>query len=170
MKRSIRRHVTNSPNGLAPEAVQDIATAFSLLLADGFALYIKTMNFHWHVSGPFFLSYHRLFAHHAGQLIRMTDGLAERVRKVGGSTIRSIGEIGRLTQICDNDDDEVPATTMLNELREDNGALAERLRQTHSLCEEHGDIASTGLLVGWIDQAEERIWVLFEAGRNTRRH
>lgn len=158
-------HPAGPPSGLSSEATQDISAALTTLLADAFSLYVKTKNFHWHISGPHFRDYHLLLDEQAGQIFAMTDAMAERVRKVGGTTIRSIGQIARLTQIADNDSDWVSPADMLAELGEDNAALTERMRQTHGVCDEHGDVASASLLENWIDEAERRVWFLFEAGR-----
>jgi starvation-inducible DNA-binding protein len=158
-------HPLGPPSGLSSEATQDISTALTSLLADAFALYVKTKNFHWHISGPHFRDYHLLLDEQAGHILAMTDAMAERVRKVGGTTIRSIGQIARLTQIADNDSDWVSPAGMLAELGQDNATLAECMRQTHGVCDEHSDVASASLLETWIDEAEQRIWFLFEAGR-----
>jgi starvation-inducible DNA-binding protein len=130
-----------------------------------FALYVKTKNFHWHVSGPHFRDYHLLLDDQAGQILATTDAIAERVRKIGGATLRSIGQISRLQRVLDNEADYVTALDMLAELRTDNLELASRMRQTHTLCDEHGDVATASLLEVWIDEAEGRIWFLFEASR-----
>jgi starvation-inducible DNA-binding protein len=130
-----------------------------------FALYIKTKNFHWHVSGPHFRDYHLLLDEQAAQIYATTDPIAERARKIGGRTLRSIGQIGRLQRVLDNDADYVTPLDMLAELRDDNQQLAARMRQTHGVCDEHGDVASASLLETWIDEAEQRVWFLFEAGR-----
>ncbi len=164
---SLRRANLDTPTGLTAEAQRDITGALNALLADMFAIYLKTKNFHWHVSGPNFRSYHLLLDDQATQIFDTTDAIAERVRKVGGTTIRSIGEIARLKRVLDNDADFVTATDMLAELRDDNLQLAVRMRQTHATCDEHGDIASASLLENWVDEAEQRIWFLFEAGRGT---
>jgi starvation-inducible DNA-binding protein len=160
-----RRQRTSNPlaNPRAP-AVRDIAAAFNLLLADLFALYLKTKSFHWHVSGPHFRDYHLLFDEQAGQILATTDGLAERVRKLGGTTLRSVGHIARLQRVADNDADYLSPLEMLTELRDDNTELAQRMRDAHGLCDEHGDIASAGLLETWTDEAERRAWFLAEAG------
>jgi starvation-inducible DNA-binding protein len=150
---------------LGPNAVHDISGALTALLADMFALYIKTKNFHWHVSGPHFRDYHLLLDEQAGQIFAATDAIAERVRKLGGTTLRSVGHIARLQRILDNDADYVTPPDMLAELREDNLQLAARIREAHSLCDEHGDIATASLLENWIDEAEGRTWFLFEASR-----
>jgi starvation-inducible DNA-binding protein len=154
-----------TPTDLGPGASRDIAAALNLLLADVFALYIKTKNFHWHVSGPHFRDFHLLLDEQATQVFAMVDLIAERVRKVGGRTLRSVGEIKRLQRILDNDADFVSPLDMLAELRDDNKQLAAALRQVHGVCDEHGDFATTSLLDGWIDEAEQRTWFLYEAGR-----
>ena len=135
------------------------------ILADVFALYLKTKNFHWHMSGPHFRDYHRLLDEHAHQLFAMTDPIAERIRKVGGRTLYSIGHISRLQRITDNDAQYVEPLDMLAELREDNKTLAARLREVHNVCEEHRDIATASLIEVWIDETERRTWFLFEASR-----
>jgi starvation-inducible DNA-binding protein len=154
-----------TPTTLASNAVPDLAGALTTLLADMFALYVKTKNFHWHVSGPHFRDYHLLLDEEAGQILATTDAIAERVRKIGGTTLRSIGQIARLQRVLDNEADYVTPLDMLAELREDNLQLAARRRETHGLCGEHGDVASASLLEVWIDEAERRIWFLFEASR-----
>jgi len=158
-------HPVGPPSDLSSEATHDISMALTSLLADAFSLYVKTKNFHWHISGPHFRDYHLLLDDQAGQIFAMTDVMAERVRKVGGTTIRSIGQIARLTQIADNDSDWVSPADMLAELGKDNATLTECMRQTHGVCDDHGDVASASLLETWIDEAEQRIWFLFEAGR-----
>ena len=147
------------------EATRDISGALNALLADFFALYLKTKNFHWHVSGPHFRDYHLLLDEQADQLFATTDVIAERVRKIGGRTLRSIGHISRLQRVSDNDAEFVTPLDMLAELREDNARLTERMRETHNVCDEHGDVATTSLLEVWIDEAERRTWFLFEASR-----
>jgi len=154
-----------TPTALGESAREDISTAINALLADSFALYVKTKNFHWHVSGPHFRDYHRLFDEQAAEILEMTDELAERVRKLGGTTLRSISHIAKVQRFADNDADYVTPQDMLAELREDNLALVERLRETHELCEEHRDLGTNNLLEELIDEAEERAWFLFEAGR-----
>ena len=156
-----------TPTDLSAEAVKDISAALNVLLADFFALYLKTKNFHWHVSGPHFRDYHLLLDEHADQIFDTTDPIAERVRKLGGTTLRSIGQISRSQRIKDNDADYVTALDMLAELREDNQQLTSRLRETHNVCEEHGDVATTSLIEVWIDEAERRVWFLYEAGRKS---
>jgi starvation-inducible DNA-binding protein len=154
-----------TPTNLASNAVQDLSGALTILLADMFALYVKTKNFHWHISGPHFRDYHLLLDEQADQIFATTDSIAERVRKIGGTTLRSIGQIARLQRIADNEADYVTASDMLAELRENNVELAARMRETHSLCDEHGDVATASLLEVWIDEAERRVWFLFEASR-----
>jgi len=160
-----RKAPLKTPTALGADATQDISGALNILLADMFALYMKTKNFHWHVSGPHFRDYHLLLDEEAGQIYATTDAIAERVRKIGGTTLRSIGQIGRLQRVLDNDADFVTPLDMLGELRDDNMQLAAHMRETHSLCDEHGDVATASLLENWIDEAEQRIWFLFEASR-----
>jgi starvation-inducible DNA-binding protein len=136
------------------------------ILADVFALYMKTKNFHWHMSGPHFRDYHLLLDEQADQLFAMTDAIAERVRKVGGTTLRSIGHIARSQRILDNDAEYVEPEDMLAELREDNQTLAARLREAHGVCEDHNDIATASLIEVWVDETERRTWFLFEASRH----
>jgi starvation-inducible DNA-binding protein len=150
---------------LGAPATEDIAAALNGILADVFALYLKTKNFHWHMSGPHFRDYHLLLDEQADQLFAMTDPLAERIRKVGGTTLRSIGHISRTQRILDNDAQYVEPEDMLAELRDDSKVLAARLREAHNVCEEHHDIASTSLIEVWIDETERRTWFLFEASR-----
>ena len=154
-----------TPTDLRAAATRDISAALNTMLADVFALYLKTKNFHWHMSGPHFRDYHLLLDEQADQVFAMTDPIAERVRKVGGSTIRSIGHIGRLQRVTDNDAKYVEPLDMLAELREDNKELAARLRETHEVCEEHRDVATASLIEVWIDETERRTWFLFEASR-----
>ena len=154
-----------TPSGLKSNAVRDISAALTTLLADMFALYVKTKNFHWHVSGPHFRDYHLLLDEQADQIFAATDAMAERVRKIGGTTLRSIGHVGRLQRLLDNDADYVTPLDMLAELRDDNKRLADYLRETHDLCEEHGDVATASLIENWIDEAERRTWFLFETTR-----
>lgn len=163
--KSRRKAPLDTPTGLGANATKDLSGALTTLLADMFALYIKTKNFHWHVSGPHFRDYHRLLDEQAAQIYATTDAIAERVRKVGGTTLRSIGHIARLQRVEDNDADYVTPLDMLAELREDNLELSKRMRETHDLCDEHNDVASASLLENWIDEAEERVWFLFEASR-----
>lgn len=169
MATSATRHVRtaplDTPTDLKPDAVKDIAGALNAMLADMFALYLKTKNFHWHVSGPHFRDYHLLLDEHAEQIFATTDDIAERVRKIGGTTLRSIGHVARLQRVLDNDAEYVTPLDMLAELREDNKELTARLRETHDLCGEHGDVATTSMIENWIDEAERRTWFLFEASR-----
>lgn len=160
-----RRAALKTPSALGPEALKNITGALNALLADVFALYIKTKNFHWHASGPHFRDYHLLLDEQASQIIAMTDDIAERVRKIGGTTIRSIGHIARLQRLSDNDAEFVTPLDMLGELREDNRALIASMREVHDLCGEENDVATTSLLEGWIDETERRVWFLFETGR-----
>jgi starvation-inducible DNA-binding protein len=152
-------------NGLGSNAANDISAALTALLADMFALYLKTKNFHWHMSGPHFRDYHLLFDDQASQIFATTDAIAERARKLGGTTLRSIGHIGRVQRILDNDADFVTPEDMIAELRDDNMQLAAAMRETHGTCDEHGDVATASLLEGWIDEAEGRTWFLFEISR-----
>jgi starvation-inducible DNA-binding protein len=155
----------HTPSDLKPNAVRDLSGALNILLADMFALYLKTKNFHWHMSGPHFRDYHLLLDEHGDQIFATTDAIAERVRKIGGTTLHSIGHIGRLQRVTDNDADFVTPMDMLAELRDDNKQLVANLRETHGLCEEHDDVATASLLEVWIDEAERRTWFLFEATR-----
>ncbi|MEI9988400.1 MAG: DNA starvation/stationary phase protection protein [Rhizomicrobium sp.] len=154
-----------TPTDLGANATKDIAAALNLLLADAFALYLKTKNFHWHMSGPHFRDYHLLLDEQSDQIFATTDPIAERVRKLGGTTLRSIGEIGRLQRILDNEADYVSPLDMLAELRDDNRQLIAAMRGAHATCEEHGDVATTSLLEVWIDEAERRAWFLYESSR-----
>jgi len=164
--KELRKAPLTVPTDLKPNAVKDIAGALTILLADMFALYVKTKNFHWHVSGSHFRDYHLLLDEQAEQIFATTDDIAERVRKIGGTTLRSIGHIGRLQRVLDNDADFVTPLDMLAELRDDNRQLVASLRETHGLCDEHGDVASASLLENWIDEAERRAWFLFETCRS----
>jgi starvation-inducible DNA-binding protein len=162
----VRRIATlQTPTDLTEDAARDIAAALNLLLADTFALYIKTKNFHWHISGPHFRDYHLLLDEQADQIYATTDPIAERVRKLGATTLRSIGHIARLKRVLDNDADYVTPLDMLAELRDDNKDLVGRMREVHNVCDEHGDVATASLLEVWIDEAEKRVWFLFEAAR-----
>lgn len=154
-----------TPTDLKEKAVKDIAGALNAILADVFALYLKTKNFHWHMSGPHFRDYHLLLDEQAEQLYAMTDPIAERVRKIGGMTLRSIGHIARNQRVLDNDATYVEPGDMLAELREDNKTLAAYLREVHDVCNEHRDIAAASLIEVWIDETERRTWFLFEASR-----
>jgi len=150
---------------LHPKAVKDISGALNAMLADVFALYLKTKNFHWHMSGPHFRDYHLLLDDHGDQIFAMTDPLAERVRKIGGITLHSIGQISKIQRLSDNDADYVDPLDMLAELREDNKTLTARFREAHDVCDEHGDVASASLIENWIDETERRTWFLFEITR-----
>jgi len=153
-----RKAALDTPTDLTNNAVRDISGALNILLADMFALYLKTKNFHWHVSGPHFRDYHLLLDEQAEQIFATTDDIAERVRKIGGTTLRSIGHISRLQRILDNDADFVTPLDMLAELRDDNQQLTARMRETHDLCGEQNDVATTSLIETWIDEAERRTW------------
>ena len=155
----------DTPTDLGSNATRDISGALNALLADVFALYMKTKNFHWHVSGPHFRGHHLMFDEQGAELLAMTDEIAERVRKLGGTTLHSIGHIGRLQRISDNDAEYVDPLDMLAELREDNQALIASMRETHSLCDEQNDVGTGSKLEEWIDEAEKRVWFLFESSR-----
>ncbi|MBX5156259.1 MULTISPECIES: DNA starvation/stationary phase protection protein [unclassified Rhizobium] len=157
-----------TPSTLPTNAVTDISAALTALLADVFTLYMKTKNFHWHMSGPHFRDYHLLLDEQAEQIFAMTDDIAERARKIGGVTLRSIGQIARQQRITDNDADFVTAEDMLSELREDNGQLVSLLREVHGLCDEHNDVATASLIENWIDEGERRTWFLFETTRRQK--
>jgi starvation-inducible DNA-binding protein len=154
-----------TPTLLSPDNVQNITAELNFLLADVFALYLKTKNFHWHVSGPHFRDYHLLLDEQGERIFAMTDDIAERVRKLGGTTIRSIGHIARLTHVADNDAAYVEPQDMLSELREDNQALIGRMIEAHGLCDEANDVATASVLETWIDETQRRVWFLFEASR-----
>jgi starvation-inducible DNA-binding protein len=156
-----------TPTDLKPEATRDIAAALGGLLADVFALYLKTKNFHWHMSGPHFRDYHLLLDEHGDQIFAMTDPIAERARKIGGTTLRSIGHIARQQRIADNDAEFVTPQDMLAELRQDNGRLVSIMREVHNVCDTYGDVATASLLEVWIDETERRTWFLFEMTRTT---
>lgn len=156
-----------TPRGLSEDAVRDITGALNALLADVYVLYLKTKNFHWHMSGPHFRDFHLMLDEQGDQIFSITDSIAERVRKIGGITLRSIGHIARLQRIVDNDANYVTPRDMLAELREDNITLARSTRSVHALCGDRGDVATASLLEVWIDEAERRVWFLFEAGRRT---
>lgn len=161
-----QKSALKTPTDLPSNATQDIPPALAALLADVFVLYMKTKNFHWHMSGSHFRDYHLLLDEQADQIYAMTDPIAERARKIGGTTLRSIGHIGRVQRLTDNDADFVTPLDMLAELRDDNKQLAASMRETHELCEEHGDIATASLLEVWIDETERRTWFLFETTRH----
>ena len=163
--KSMRTAALGTPTDLKDNAVGDISGALRILLADMFALYVKTKNFHWHMSGPHFRDYHLMLNEQSDQIFATTDAIAERARKIGGTTIRSIGHIGRLKRVLDNDAEFVTPLDMLAELRDDNKQLTAHMRETHDLCDEHADVATTSLLEVWIDESERRTWFLFEACR-----
>jgi starvation-inducible DNA-binding protein len=155
-----------TPNDLGPAAREEIAKGLNVLLADAFALYVKTKNFHWHVSGPHFRDYHLLLDDQAAAIFAIVDPIAERVRKLGNTALRSVGQIAEQRRIEDNDADFVAPENMLNELREDNESLVRFMRDVHKVCDEREDLATASLIEDWIDEAEERIWFLFEATRS----
>jgi starvation-inducible DNA-binding protein len=155
----------DTPNDLPNEAVEQISASLNTLLADTFALYLKTKNFHWHISGRHFRDYHLLLDEQSEQIFAATDELAERVRKLGGTTLRSIGQIGKMQTIQDNNENYVPPRQMLRELMEDNKHMAAAMRKAHKLCDDHEDSGTAGLLETFIDQTERRTWFLFEASR-----
>ena len=161
-----RRSPLMTPTDLGSDATADITAAMNAVLADVFALYLKTKNFHWHMSGPHFRDHHLLLDEQADALFAMTDPIAERIRKTGGSTLRSIGHISRMQRVRDNDAEYVEPLDMLAELREDNLALATRLREAHGMVDERRDIGTASLIETWIDETERRIWFLFESSRN----
>src|SRR3954451_13174546 len=154
-----------TPSDLTPAATKEVSAAMNAILADVFALYLKTKNFHWHLSGPHFLASSLLLDEQGDQLFAMTDPIAERVRKIGGLPLRSIGHIAQLQRVSDNDAEFVEPSDMLAELREDNKSLAERLREAHNVCEEHRDLATGSLIEVWIDETERRTWFLYESNR-----
>ncbi|MBY5330943.1 Dps family protein [Rhizobium leguminosarum] len=157
-----------TPSRLSTNATTDISAALTALLADVFTLYVKTKNFHWHMSGPHFRDYHLLLDEQAEQIFAMTDDIAERARKIGGTTLRSIGQIARQQRLLDNDADFVTPEDMLSELREDNVQLVSLLREVHGLCDEHNDVATASLIENWIDEGERRTWFLFETTRGQK--
>jgi starvation-inducible DNA-binding protein len=159
----------NTPSDLDDEAVREISDLLGTLLADAFALYVKTKSFHWHMTGPHFRDYHLLLDEQAAQIFAMTDPVAERARKIGGSTIRSIADIARRQRLHDNDEAFVEPQDMLIELHGDNRRLTAEMRRTHELCARYGDVATTSLLEVWIDEAERRGWFLWEAALSRRR-
>ncbi|MGV8935712.1 MAG: Dps family protein [Allorhizobium sp.] len=160
-----RKSPLATPTNLTANATADIAGALTALLADVFALYLKTKNFHWHMSGPHFRDYHLMLDEQSGQIFAITDDIAERARKIGGTTIRSIGHIARTQRLLDNDAMFVTPADMLSELRDDNLMLVSLMKETHALCDEHGDIATASLIENWVDEAERRAWFLFESTR-----
>src|SRR6201997_4457191 len=155
-----------TPSDILPESVREIAGALNKFLSDVFALYLKTKNFHWHMSGPHFRDYHLMLDDQSDQIFAMTDAIAERARKIGGATLRSIGQISRLQRIADNDAEYVRPLDMLAELRDDNATLTLNMREVHALCDEAGDVATASLLENWIDETEKRTWFLFECRRD----
>jgi starvation-inducible DNA-binding protein len=155
-----------TPTTLSENAVRDISAELTALLSDVFALYLKTKNFHWHMSGQHFRDYHLMLDDQGDQLFAMTDAIAERVRKIGGTTVRSIGQISRLQRVVDNNAEYVEPLDMIAELREDNAVLTRSMREVHSLCDMAGDVATASLLENWIDETEKRIWFLFECGQH----
>ena len=163
--KKLRQAPLTTPTGLGEDARRDVGAELNVLLADFFALYLKTKNFHWHMSGPHFRDYHLLLDEQADQIYATLDPIAERVRKLGGTTLRSIGHIARLQRIPDNDADFVTPQDMLAELREDNAKVAAVMREVHEVCDKYGDVATASLLENWIDEAERRVWFLFESGR-----
>jgi len=155
----------DTPTDLDDKAVKEISAALNTILADALALYLKTKNFHWHISGPHFRDYHLMLDEQADAIFATTDPLAERVRKVGGTTLRSIGDISKHQSIKDNDERFVGPNDMLRELMADNKAVAAAMRKAHKVCDEHEDVASASLLETFIDETERRTWFLFEASR-----
>jgi starvation-inducible DNA-binding protein len=162
---STRAAAVRTPTDLGQNATTDISAALTGLLADTFALYLKTKNFHWHMSGPHFRDYHLLLDEQGDQIFAMTDAIAERARKVGGTTLRSVGHIARTQRLLDNDAEFVTPEDMIAELAGDNRQMAGYLRATHAVAEEHNDVATTSLIEVWIDETERRAWFLFEIGR-----
>jgi starvation-inducible DNA-binding protein len=160
-----RKSPLRTPTGLGDSARRDVSGALNTLLSDFFALYVKTKNFHWHMSGPYFRDYHLLLDEQSDQIYATLDAIAERVRKLGGTTVRSIGHISRLQRLADNDADFVTAPDMLAELQDDNARMAAYMRETHALCDQYNDVATASMLENWIDEAERRVWFLFESGR-----
>jgi len=164
--RKLKQPRMETPTDLGANATKDIAGALNALLADTFALFLKTKNFHWHVSGPHFRDYHLLFEEQASQIFAMTDQIAERVRKLGASTLRSIGDIARQQRLKDNDAPYVTPLDMLAELRDDNQRFIASMRESHDVCDEHNDVATASLIENFIDEAEKRVWFLYEASRS----
>jgi starvation-inducible DNA-binding protein len=162
MTQRITTNVSKEALDLSKNAVTEITAALRPLLADVFSLYLKTKNFHWHMKGRHFRDYHLLLDEHAAQIFEMTDDIAERARKIGGTTLRSIGDIARNQRLKDNDDEKVSPEKMLSELREDNAQLTRFLRAAHEICAKHNDVATTSLIEVWIDQTERRTWFLAE--------
>ena len=154
-----------TPTDLKSNETKSVAQALNGALADSYALYLKTKNFHWHVSGPHFRDYHLMLDEQSAEILAMTDLIAERARKIGGTTLRSVGQIARESRVLDNDAEFVDALDMLAELRDDNNDLVGRMREVHDLCDEHNDVATASLLENWIDESEKRVWFLFESSR-----
>jgi len=155
-----------TPTTLSEQAVNDISEALTLLLSDVFARYLKTKNFHWHMSGSHFRDYHLMLDEQGDQIFAMTDTIAERARKIGGTTLRSIGQISRFQRIADNEAEYVKPLDMITELRDGNATLTQNMRAVHSLCDKAGDVATASLLENWIDESEKRTWFLFECSRD----
>ena len=155
----------DTPTDLPPQAVNKVSEALNVLLADAFALYLKTKNFHWHISGRHFRDYHLLLDEQSDQIFATTDQLAERVRKIGGTTLKSIGQVAKLQTIKDNNEDYVPPREMLRELMQDNKTVIRNMRAAHEVADKHEDVATASILENFIDQAEKRNWFLFEASR-----
>ncbi len=167
---SQHRHAAlDTPTDLSSDAIRDLSGALTLLLSDVFALYLKTKNFHWHMSGHNFRDYHLLLDEQGDQIFNTTDAIAERVNKIGGTTLRSIGQAAAMTRILDNNAEFVDAYDMLAELRDDNRFLVTKMREAHELCDHHRDVATESLLENWIDEGERRVWFLFEASRASNR-
>ena len=162
----VEHEFLGTPTDLSTDAIRDISAALTGLLADVFSLYLKTKNFHWHMSGPHFRDYHLLLDEHGDEIFAMTDPIAERARKIGGTTLRSIGQIARQQRIKDNAAEYVTAQDMLAELRDDNKQLASILRQAHEVCDKYSDVATASLIENWIDETERRAWFLFESTRD----
>jgi starvation-inducible DNA-binding protein len=162
-----RKGPLTTPSDILPADVKDISAGLNALLADVFSLYLKTKNFHWHMSGPHFRDYHLLLDEHGDQIFAMTDDIAERVRKIGGTTIRSISHIARLQRIPDNDADFVDPADMIAELLDDNKGLVDKMLAVHGMCDDANDVATASLLENWIDETQRRVWFLFEITRNT---
>jgi starvation-inducible DNA-binding protein len=165
----VARRFLETPTDLGPDATRDISAGLAALLADVFALYVKTKNFHWHMSGPNFRDYHLLLDEQAEQIFAMTDPMAERARKIGGTTVRSISDIARRQRLLDNNAEFVPPHEMLAELHGDNKQLVAEMRRVHELCDAHHDVATASLLEEWIDQTERRAWFLYESCRTVER-
>jgi starvation-inducible DNA-binding protein len=155
-----------TPTDLERQGVEEIAAELKMVLADVFALYVKTKNFHWHMSGPHFRDYHLLLDEQSDQIFAMTDDIAERARKIGGTSLRSIADISRHQRLQDNDEEFVSPRSMLTELCDDNKQLTKSLREAHEVCDRHNDVATASLIENWIDETERRTWFLFEASRD----